>query len=54
MLQVYFGAMLRRVDRHDDPALRAFIRSYPWKALFKGKMRAVEEIEAAHLKDWIG
>lgn len=54
MLQGYFGAMLRRVDRHDDPELRAFIRNYQWKALLRGKMRAVEEIEAAHLDQWKG
>jgi hypothetical protein len=52
MLQGYFGAMLRRVARHDDPALRKFIRSYQWKALFKGKMRAVEEIEAERAHLW--
>lgn len=52
MLQGYFGAMLRRVERHSDPELRRFIRAYQWKALTKGKMRAVEEIEAARADRW--
>ena len=36
-----------RGDRQlDDPELRAFIRAYLRQALFKGKSRAVAEIEA--------
>lgn len=54
MLQGYFGAMLRRVARHDDAELRKFIRAYQWRALFKGKMRAVEEIEAERSGNWSG
>lgn len=54
MLQGYFGAMLRGVARHDDPELRAFIRSYQWNALIKGKKRAVSEIEATRAALWQG
>lgn len=52
MLLGYFGAMLKGVSRHDDLELRKFIRSYQWKALMKGKMRAVEEIEVKRAKLW--
>lgn len=52
MLQGYFGAMLRRAEQHGDPELRRFIRAYQWKALFRGKMRAVEEIEADKAGLW--
>jgi glycosyltransferase involved in cell wall biosynthesis len=46
-LQGYFGAWLRGVKQHDDPALRRFIRAYQRRALRVGKARAVSEIEAA-------
>ncbi|MBT8424310.1 MAG: glycosyltransferase [Silicimonas sp.] len=45
-LQGYVGAWMRGDRQHDDPELRAFIRAYQRKALFKGKSRAVAEIEA--------
>ncbi len=44
-LQGFFGAWMRGVEQHDDPELRAFIRSYQRTALLKGKARAVSEIE---------
>lgn len=46
MLQGYVGAWLKRERRLDDPELRVFIRSYQRRALFKGRARAVAEIEA--------
>lgn len=46
-VQGYFGAWLRGAKRLDDPALRTFIRRYQRRALFKGKMAAVQEQEAA-------
>ncbi len=52
MLQGYFGAMLRRVDRHGDTELRRFIRAYQWQALFKGKAGAVAAIEAKRAGQW--
>ena len=52
ILQGYLGAALRRDKRHDDPELRAFIRSYQMKALFKGKAKAVAEIEAERAGVW--
>ena len=47
MLQGYFGAMLRRAERLDDPGLVSFIRAYQRRALLVGKARAVREIESA-------
>ena len=46
MLQGFFGAMLRGEKRLDDPELRTFIRAYQRRALFVGRARAIEEIEA--------
>jgi len=46
MLGGYLGAWLRGAPRHDDPALRDFIRRYQRRALRVGKSRAVAEIEA--------
>lgn len=45
MMQGYLEAWLRREKRHEDAELRAFIRKYQSRALFKGKARAVAEIE---------
>jgi hypothetical protein len=52
MLQGYFGAMLKRTTRQTDTDLQRFIRSYQWKALFKGKMNAVTQIEDAQAHLW--
>lgn len=52
MLQGYFGALLKGVDRHNDPELRRFIQTYQWQALLKGKTRAVAEIEADRAANW--
>jgi len=51
MLQGYFGAMLRRDRRFDDPELRKFIRIYQRRVLRLGRARAMAETEAerAHL-----
>lgn len=46
MIQGYLGAWLRGEPRHDDLALRGFIRAYQRRALRVGKARAVAEIEA--------
>lgn len=46
MLQGYFGAMLRRARRLNDPDLIRFIRAYQRRALLKGRAKAVAEIEA--------
>ena len=45
-LQGFIGAWMRGDAQYDDPELRAFIRAYQRAALFKGKARAVSEIEA--------
>jgi glycosyltransferase involved in cell wall biosynthesis len=52
MMAGYLGALLRGEKQHSDAELVAFIRDYQRRALFKGKARAVAEIEAerAHLK----
>ena len=52
MLQGYFGAMLRSVDRHGDAELIQFIRAYQWQALLKGKAGAVAAIEADRAGMW--
>lgn len=52
MLHGYFGAMLRRVDRHGDPELIAFIRDYQLRSLKGGKAKAVTEIEADRAALW--
>ncbi|WP_238370527.1 glycosyltransferase family 2 protein [Heliomarina baculiformis] len=46
MMQGYLAAWMRGDRQLDDPELRAFIRAYQRQALFKGKSRAVAEIEA--------
>ncbi len=46
MMLGYFGAMLRRDRRLDDPELRKFIRRYQRRTLFKGRARAMEMAEA--------
>lgn len=46
MLMGYFGAMLRRDKRLDDPELRAYIRRYQRRALVKGRAKAMAESEA--------
>ena len=46
MAQGYIASWLRGDRQLDDPELRKFIRAYQRRALFKGKSRAVAEIEA--------
>lgn len=52
MLQGYFGAWLRGERRLDDPELRAFIRRYQRRILLKGRVRAMEETDAAQAALW--
>ncbi|MEM8801444.1 MAG: glycosyltransferase family A protein [Pseudomonadota bacterium] len=52
MLQGYFGAMLKRAKRLDDPELIRFIRAYQRRALIKGRTQAVREIEDARADLW--
>ena len=46
MMQGYLGAWMKGTKQLDDPELRAFIRSYQRRALFKGRQKAIREIEA--------
>jgi len=46
MLQGFFGAMLKGERQLDDPELRAFIRAYQRRILFKGRAKAMAETEA--------
>lgn len=46
MLWGFGHAAMSGTARHDDPALRAFIRAYQRRVLQVGKRRAIEEIEA--------
>ena len=48
----YLGAWFRGEKQLDDPELRAFIRAYQRRALFKGKARAIAEQEAAKARAW--
>jgi hypothetical protein len=48
MLRGYAGAWASGAPRHEDAALRAFIRAYQRRALRVGKARAIAEIEARH------
>lgn len=48
----FMRAALTGAARHDDPALRSFIRSYQRRALTVGKGRAIREIEARTKPLW--
>ena len=52
IVQGYFGAMLRGVERHGDAELCRFIRRYQMRALMVGKARAVAEIEEERAATW--
>ena len=52
MLWGYVAAWVRRVPQHGDTELRAFIRAYQRRALFRGKARAVSDIEAERAAMW--
>jgi hypothetical protein len=52
MLWGYVAAWARRVPQHGDSNLRAFIRAYQRRALFRGKARAVTDIEAERAALW--
>jgi biofilm PGA synthesis N-glycosyltransferase PgaC len=42
MLVGYFGAMLKRSPRYDDPQFRRFLRRYQMRCLLRGKKAATE------------
>lgn len=46
MMQGYFGALIRRAPRLDDPELIAFIRAYQRRALTRGRAATITEIDA--------
>lgn len=48
----YVSAALKGTPQLDDPELRAFIRSYQRRALFKGKSAAISEIDARQADVW--
>jgi len=48
----YVKAALARAPQHDDPELRAFIRSYQRRALVVGKGRATAEVVARQTPVW--
>lgn len=52
MLQGYFGALLRKERRLDDPELIAFIRQYQRRILRVGRPKAMAETEAAQADQW--
>jgi hypothetical protein len=45
MLNGYFGAMLARKPRYDDPAFRRFLRHYQWSCLLRGKHAATKLLD---------
>jgi biofilm PGA synthesis N-glycosyltransferase PgaC len=52
MLHGYFRSMIRRAPRYGDAEFRRFLRSYQWACLWKGKARAVAELDARQAKVW--
>jgi len=52
-IQGFLGAWLRKAPRHDDLALRRFIRAYQLQALLRGKADAVARIEAERAAQWV-
>ena len=52
MLHGYFRSMVRRAPRYGDEEFRKFLRSYQWACLWKGKARAVAELNARQAKVW--
>jgi len=52
MLWGYVKSMLQGSERFDDVELVAFIRSYQWACLVKGKSRATLELNEQQAKVW--
>ena len=48
----YLGHALRRRPRYADPEFRRFLRAYQWASLFKGKLRATEELNERQYLVW--
>jgi biofilm PGA synthesis N-glycosyltransferase PgaC len=48
----YFRSMFQRMPRYGDAEFRRFLRNYQWAALFKGKDRAVAEINERQKSAW--
>jgi glycosyltransferase involved in cell wall biosynthesis len=48
----YFDSLLRRNPRYGDQQFRAFLRSYQWACLLKGKKHATEELNARQASRW--
>jgi glycosyltransferase involved in cell wall biosynthesis len=52
MLSGYFGSMIRRRPRYDDPEFRRFLRRYQWACLFQGKASAARRLNARQAAVW--
>jgi len=48
----YFGSMARGAPRYGGPEFRSFLRRYQWACLFKGKQRALSELNARQAAQW--
>jgi glycosyltransferase involved in cell wall biosynthesis len=48
MLWGWLRSALQGKARYDDPAFRAFLRRYQWRALLVGKHKAIDEIDRAN------
>lgn len=52
MLSGYFGSMIRRRPRYDDPEFRRFLRRYQWACLFQGKKRSMRRLTERQAAVW--
>lgn len=53
-LLIFWGwlkSALQQKPRYDDLEFRRFLRHYQWRALLKGKKRAIAELEAGQIRD---
>jgi len=48
----FIKGYVSRAPRYPDPAFRKFVRSYQWRALFMGKRRATEMVNARQERRW--
>jgi glycosyltransferase involved in cell wall biosynthesis len=52
MLHGYFRSMVKRDPRYGDDDFRKFLRNYQWSVLFKGKARAIRELNDRQAARW--
>jgi glycosyltransferase involved in cell wall biosynthesis len=52
MLWGYFGSLLARRPRYDDPEFRRFLRGYQWRCLLHGKARTTRQYDERQVARW--